>query len=214
MSKTLAICLGIIAVLLVLFFMRDTHTTQQQASMTVTESAGTPVPHSTGADFSDWREFTPPAGKFKVLLPGLPQHATDKFVDPTTNEPRKYETFVAVDEHESAFMISMITFPHAIDDKAVDEVLKSIVNEMLKRNKDNKIVSMKLGNFRYYKALDFSLANGDLVIEGKVIAHDDSLYVLSMISKNNNYSPQSLAYFVNSFVLIDTKTAPTATKSK
>jgi len=154
------------------------------------------------APFHKWREFTSPTGHFKVLLPGLPQHITDKIPDANTKEPRKYDTFVTADEAGPALMISVITFPKPIEIEAVEDTLKSIVNDMLNRNKNNNLKDMSIGVFRDYKSLDFSLTNGDLLIVGKVFANDDTLYVLSMINQNGAFDKKELDFFENSFEII------------
>lgn len=147
----------------------------------------------------EWREFSSDTGKFKVLLPTVPQHVTDMFADPKTREQRKYETFVAAGDNGSAFMISAITFPNNIDADNADETLKSAVADMLARNKDNKLNKMESGKFRNQRAIDFSLSNGDLLIVGKVFAHNNILYILSMINKADSFNPKELDFFSNSF---------------
>jgi len=160
-------------------------------------------------EFQNWREFSSQAGHFKVMLPRVPQHVTDKITDPKTKEPRKYDTFVAGDENGPAYMISAITNTKGDNEEASEDTLKQIVNEMLARNKDNKLNKMELNRFREFKALDFSMTNGEIIIAGKVFSHGDTVYVLSMINKSKAYNPQELDFFINSFdVLNSGVTAP------
>lgn len=156
-----------------------------------------------------WREFSSDTGRFKVLLPTLPQHVTDMFADPKTREQRKYETFVAAGDNGAAFMISAIKYPNTIDTSDKEETLKSAVADMLARNKENKLNKMELGKFRDQPAIDFSLTNGDLLIVGKVFSHNDILYILSMINKHSSFNPLELDFFVNSFDFTDNGRSPT-----
>ena len=160
----------------------------------------------------EWREFSSDTGRFKVLLPTLPQHVTDMYADPKTREQRKYETFVAAGDNGAAFMISAITFPNNLDADNGEETLKSAVADMLARNKDNKLNKMEVGKFRNQKAIDFSLSNSDLKIVGKVFSHNNILYILSMINKDSTFNGKEFDFFINSFDFVDNTRAPNGAK--
>lgn len=149
------------------------------------------------ASLKNWRTFKDPQGNFKVLLPAIPQHATDKIIDPDSGDMRHYSTYVASDDHGTAFMVSTITMPHQIKDGQLEEKLKSIVNEMLNRNKENKLQKMRLD--KQANALDFWLSNDQLVIAGRIIAYGNTVYVLSSVDNKDSYSQEELNFFVNSF---------------
>lgn len=160
----------------------------------------------------EWREFSSDTGRFKVLLPTLPQHVTDMFTDPKTKEQRKYETFVAAGDNGAAFMISAITFPNNLDADNGEETLRSAVSDMMIRNKENKLNKMESGKFRNNKAIDFSLSNGDLLIVGKVFSHNNILYILSMINKDATFNEKEFDFFINSFDFIDNGRTQTEVK--
>lgn len=168
------------------------------------ETTATAVPHSPEVpNFQDWREFTSKTGHFKALLPALPQHVTDTVTDPKTQQPRKYETFATAADNGAAFMINAITFSTPGEANAGEESLKAVVNDMLARNKENKLNTMNASTFRGARALDFSLSNGDVLIEGKVFAHDKTMYILSMINKKDSFNKKELDFFINSFDFVD-----------
>jgi hypothetical protein len=139
---------------------------------------------------------------------------TDKITDPKTKAPRKYDTFVAGNEKGPAFMISAITNPSSDNEEPSDETLKQIVNEMLVRNKDNKLNKMELSRFREFKALDFSMTNGEIIIAGKVFSRGETLYVLSMINKSKAFNQQELEFFINSFDVVNNSVEPAAAPLK
>lgn len=145
-----------------------------------------------------WREFKAPSGKFVALFPTLPQHVTDKVHD-ANGEIRKYETYVSADGVGPAFMLSTITLPNDDNKMQEDELLKSVVNDMLSRNKENKLQSMKTGKFRNLDAVDFALDNENVTISGKVFKEHNTLYVLSMINKDKLPHEEDLDFFINSF---------------
>jgi hypothetical protein len=155
------------------------------------------------ASFQDWKEFTSPSVKFKALFPSLPQHATEKIPDLETKELRKYDAFVSTDAQGNVFMISQMTFPKKLENGKMEEILKDEVNKILKRNKENKLKTMHYEKFHNFTALDFSMTNGDLLIAGKVLAHNNLAFVLSMMGKTDAFDRQKLDFFVNSFEVVD-----------
>lgn len=152
-------------------------------------------------NFHEWNEFSPGEGQFKVLLPAKPQHVSDVVVDQKTHEQRKYETFAIATDNGPAFMISVITLPES--NKPSEESLKAAVTDMLERNKENKLINMKMGLLHDNPALDFSIGNKDVLIEGKVLAHDNKVYILSMLGKEGSFDKKEFDFFVNSFDFVD-----------
>ena len=165
------------------------------------------LPHGLPAtNFHAWREFTAPNQEFRVLLPIVPQHVADKILDPETKESRKFDTFVAATDQGAAFMISAITFPRKLEGDGAEDVLKGVINDMLARNKDNQLHAMNFANFRNYKAMDFSLSNGELLIAGKVFIRGNALYILSMINRGDLFDGKELDFFINSFSILKDST--------
>lgn len=160
-------------------------------------------PLNAKSNFLDWKEFNQTDGTFKALFPVLPQRVTDKIADPLTSEPRKYDMYAAVDELGTGFIISTITFPTKVDSRDVETVLRSAVNDMLERNKDNKLKMTKIGKFSGADSLDFALENSQVTIAGKAILHNNILYVLSMADKTGDFNANELNFFVNSFHIIE-----------
>lgn len=168
------------------------------------------------SNFLNWREFRSPEGTFKVLLPSLPQHVADKVADPITREPRKFDMYATADENGTVYMISTTSFPNKVGDKNVEEVLRSVVNDMLERNKENKLKSAKLGSFRKSQSLDFALENADVTVAGKAFLQGNTMYVLSMLDKTASFKTAEFDFFVNSFDFdkVNEKAPPSEQKSQ
>lgn len=147
----------------------------------------------------DWHLFTPPSGEFKVLLPSLPQHATEKFDDPQTKKHRQYNMYVAEKENGSLFMISVITIGETQIDKSM---LSSVVNDLMARNPNALVKSLEISQFQDNPAIDFSIQNDDVLIDGKAFVVDNTLYVLTYASKSILYNKSEYQYFINSFSLV------------
>lgn len=155
------------------------------------------VQASADSDFHTWNEFTSENGLFKVLLPGIPQYVTDMVIDQKTLEPRKFETYALAANNGSAYVINVISLPP--DSKPDEAALKAAVTDMLDRNKENKLKHMEMGTLHGKPALDFSFNNNEVSIEGKVLSHQNQIYILSMIGKDDVFDKKNFDFFVNSF---------------
>lgn len=209
MSRLLTVLIAIIIFLIVFLtarYFKDLYTASPYTYEGVAEPEEEPSSvEPSGRDFHNWREFIAPYGHFKVLIPSLPQHVTDSIIDPKTKEVTKYNTFVSGGDKGPVFMVSVITFSQ-IEKESDEEVLKNVVADMLERNKENHLKSMSLGNFRQFKSLDFSLTNGNAAIAGKVLLDGDTVYVLSMVDKSEDFDAKKLEFFIKSFDLADATT--------
>lgn len=203
MSKTLSILIAIVVVTVSILLMYNLKNSYKLLPINDSQTeAETPLVDDT-TKLRNWREFSSSTGHFKVLFPTIPQHATDVISDPKTKEPRKYDTFVAAENGGPAYMVSAITFPRNLEDDMLEETLHSVVEDMLARNKANKLNSKDFGKIGKYKALDFVITNGEMSIAGKVFAEGDTLYILSLVTKSENFNKKDLDFFVNSFTMQD-----------
>jgi hypothetical protein len=156
-------------------------------------------------EFQNWREFKDAEGKFKVLLPSLPQHVKDRFPDPLTHVFRKYDAFVITDS-TPMIMIGAITLPEKLEGaQETEKVLKAVVDQIMSNNSKNHLESLVSGKFRSNPAIDFSMINGDATIVGKVFAHENTVYILTMGSSSVLFNPKEFSFFVNSFEPLDKK---------
>lgn len=160
------------------------------------------------SNFQDWKEFNQIDGRFNALFPALPQHVSDRIEDPITKEPRKYDMYATADENGTGFIISTITFPDKVDDHDSDIILRSAVNDVLARNKENKLKMIKVGKFHNSNSLDFALENKQVTVVGKAILHNNILYVLSVADKTSDFNVDELNFFVNSFHILDEDSLP------
>ncbi len=201
MSRTLTLLAALLVVVAAFLLLRNNTSDNKNATSVSTTSENKTVQDN--LKFIAWREFSFKPGHFKVLLPALPQHVSDTVLDPKTKEPRKYETFATASENGAAFMVNAITYSTPFEAQASEQYLKEAVTEMLARNTENKLNNMKVGTYRGLPVLDFSMNNGDLLIEGKILTHNETMYILSMINKKDAFNKSELNYFINSFEFID-----------
>lgn len=152
-------------------------------------------------EFNGWHEFIPPNGKFKASFPSLPQHATQKLEDPKSKESRQYEMYVSEMENGTIFMISLITMLDPQKGKIDEEVLKTVINDIVSTNPNSKVKQMKMGTYLDNPAMDFSVENGVVTIDGKAFIIGNTLYLLTSAAKIDSYKPNEFNYFLKSFKL-------------
>lgn len=188
------IVIGILTAFAVLFFLGLGSIKESYKLLPISASK-----EGSGTQFSSWKDFKAPDQKFSVMLPAYPQNAKQTMKDAKTKEVRKYDMYVAEKEDGSLFMISLIKFP---DSKETPEYIqKSVVNDLLAANPQNQLKSMKIGDYKGKKTLDFSIINNEMTVDGMAFSDGDTLYLLSGIFKNNVYHPEEYKYFINSFDL-------------
>lgn len=210
MTRAITIFIILLLIMFAFLFLRDFKSVSRQKNPI--EKTEIPEKHldsnlqaegESSANLHNWREFTSLKKNFKIFLPALPQHLADKVPDPATGEIRKYDTYLAAGDNGTAFMVNTITLSHKLDLKKADEALKNVVDEIISRNKANKLNEAKPGKFREYPALDFSINSNDTVITGKVFTDGNTIYILSMIAEPSRVKNDDMALFVNSFELLD-----------
>lgn len=172
------------------------------SNQSLTESSQPQIPAISDLQLQKWHEFTSPSGSFKVLLPTLPQHATERLDDPKTKEKRQYDMYVSEKDNGTIFMISIITLLDQKEAKLDESMLSSVMSDMLATNPENKVKLMQMGTYKQFPAIDFSIENNQLSIDGKAFIEGQTLYLLTSVGKINQYMKQEFDFFVNSFELL------------
>lgn len=150
------------------------------------------------SQYADWTEYTA-EGKFKVLLPVVPQHATESLAQP---EPRVYNMYVSEMADGTIFMISQIRFLGGIE-RTPQNLLSDIMRDMLKSNPDNELKDVNADVFQGFHAMDFSIVSPQREMLTKAFVKGKTLYVMTMIAKNAEARRSDFETFVNSFQLLD-----------
>lgn len=145
--------------------------------------------------FTEWRNFD--SQKFNVMLPAVPQNATQNITDPKTKEVRHYDMFIAQKSNGAMFMISLITFKGT----SPDTLQKTVINDLLASNPQNQLKDMKVGSFQDSKSIEFKIGNPDTTVKGVTFVVGNTLYLLTAVFPNQVYSDADYDYFIKSFHL-------------
>lgn len=149
--------------------------------------------------FTEWRKFDSSSGNFNVMLPAVPQNATQNITDPKTKEVRHYDMFIAQKGNGSIFMISLITFSSS--SISPETLKKTVINDLLAANPQNQLKEMKVGTSEDYTTLDFMIDNSNTTVKGFTFVVDNTLYLISAVFPNQYYNEAEYDYFTKSFHL-------------
>ena len=154
-------------------------------------------------NFNSWQSFKPRSGLFKVMLPHPPQYAKDLVPIPGSDQMRRYDMYASEKIDGTLFLISVITYPTEAEASESAEILKQIVEELMRSKPDNHLSNKKESRFKSYPALDFTIANQGFRVEGKVFMVGKAVYVLSYITRKDGFNKAEFQHFIDSFELTD-----------
>lgn len=146
-----------------------------------------------------WHQYTAPDKSFTVKVPSLPHHATDTFQEAKTKEKLKYELYVSANPSGSMYTISVIVLPKDKAKKYDESYVKDYLNQLFSNNPKNKINTLSTNTARQGKVVEFSVDNEEVNIEGKAFVNDNTLYVLSVTTRNAQKDSTESANFFDSF---------------
>ncbi|WP_068469411.1 hypothetical protein [Candidatus Protochlamydia phocaeensis] len=152
--------------------------------------------------FADWRQFTPQSGKFKVDLPAVPQYAKEFVNIPNTDKKRRYEMFVSEKLNGSIFMINLITYPPDFAIVSANELLHSVIEELVTSNPNSRLVDITDTTFQTLPAINFKLLNQDYEIQGIAFLLNKTVYQLGYVAKKDDVDEMDYKHFIQSFDLL------------
>jgi len=169
----------------------------------------------TVGEYQDWFPYESSVGGFKVMLPLLPQEASQTVIDPKTQQENHYQMYVAQENNGTIFMINVITYPSAPDAGGKLILLKGLMNGMVAADKKNELIEMTTTDYQGMPALHFSIENEERTIYAKEFMKGNTIYLLFVIAKPDQLqdAKAKFAYFVKSFNLLE-GAIPSATSSK
>lgn len=160
-------------------------------------------------DYQNWQEFASPSAAFKVLMPSIPQHVSDKSRDPKTKSIRKDDVYIAEKKNGTIFMIHAITYQSETEAKAAEgSLLQQFMQDMLASNPSNKLVASQPAVYKGQQSLDFVIENDSFYYNVREFLYENSLIVLSSISRKPLQGIKDFKFFINSFEFtpVDQKT--------
>jgi len=195
-SKWITIVVIIVILFLIVMFMKDNTKTMPSDMMKDAKQSSVT---SASTSIEDWKKFTSEDNQFSVMLPTIPQHASEAVPLPNGQGSIKYDMYLSQEKDGSTFMISMIHYPENFDTSNPDILLEGVMKEMLSGSEENALKSSEKKEFKTLPSLNFAINNKDFVIHGLTFLSGKTLYVLTMIDRNMAGSDNQFGQFVDSF---------------
>lgn len=145
-----------------------------------------------------WRHFEPNSGKFSVDLPVMPHQASETINDATTQQLRRYEMYVSEGQNETVYLINLITYPNEEDLDNHPKLFQSFIDDMLKANSNNELISSSPTQHQGLDGMDFKIKTQNATMNSKMFIEGRTLYVLSKVSKTET-DDGDFEKFVSSF---------------
>lgn len=150
-------------------------------------------------NFSTWTEFTPKSGLFKVFLPSPPQYGKDFVAQPGTDKKKRYDMYASEKVDGTLFLITVITYPSEIDTKSSADIMRQNIDELMHHKADNNLTKILEGVFQSHQSYEFTIENREFHVEGKSIQSGPRVFMLTYITKNDNFDQEEYKHFVDSF---------------
>lgn len=199
MSRVGIIIICLVIILLgVFYFTPSLRDTFKSSSGGISSSSA-----SESENFSTWKEFVPRSKLFQVLLPSQPQYAKDIVDVPGTDQKRRYDMYASEKIDGTLFLISVITYPPEVNTSFSEDIIKQTIDELRRSKPDNKLTKLEDNTFKEQRSFDFSLDSGAFHVEGKVFMVGKIVYVLSYITRLNEFDPTEYQHFIDSFELLN-----------
>ncbi len=143
----------------------------------------------------EWTEYSDPADKFVLTLPGDPVVSQNDIALSGTTISSSYVTSAVSDVQ---YILQYSTLPDNFVVTSLNEFYQGILIGML-GDSAGEIVSNKEAQFLENKGCEFLVKIGDNYSSGKMVLINKELYVILVISKTD--APSDYDKFINSFEL-------------
>lgn len=153
--------------------------------------------------FDSWREFTSAIGRFKVMLPTQPLHATESLPIQGQEYKLSYQMYAAEDMQGTTYSVNMITYPDEINLNNPRSVLENVMNELAGTNKEGELETMAFGTFAGVESLDFIIHTPQTIVSSRTFLVGQRLFLLTMIAKTHLHNSDNYIYFADSFEFVE-----------
>jgi hypothetical protein len=154
-------------------------------------------------NFATWNEFIPRSNLFKVLLPHAPQYGKDFLAIPKSEKKRRFDMYISEKIDGSLFLISVITYPPDYAAPPSNEMMRQNIEELIQNKSDNKLTKISNRPFEGRNALDYTIESKDFHVAGRSIHDDHVVYMLTYITRNENFDQEEYEHFIQSFHLLN-----------
>lgn len=154
---------------------------------------------------ANWISYNSPAGLFSVSLPGQPEYKSEIERDADGFAVRTNETYVAEDANHQLYTIYFVRYLSGEGQLPLPAgtLLNNTMYEMIDKLKGSHLLAFRKTTFKGKPALEFSIADQDLIMDNVAFVDKGDLYLLSITGKANLIKHESFEKFSQSFEFKD-----------
>lgn len=145
----------------------------------------------------DWVQYASDKGGFTIQFPKQPKVETHSFEVPDSTQPLELSEVKA--KSDAVFSVSYVDLPKKWRIFSAGTLLKAAMSVVHGHMPGTDLTDTKRLNHKNYPALDFTMKEGDTLIEGRLILVGSTLYKLTVTYPADAPREQQHETFLNSF---------------
>lgn len=158
-------------------------------------------------DGACWQDFVSSGGNYKVSFPSYPQHVSETLKLQGGKVSIKYDAYIAELGVEALYMVLIAEYPKTHVRPDPEAGLKAFLNGILSHGESSRLVEVEWQEFQGFSAVDFLVDNTGILLRGRAVMVDNSLYLIAMESHQSRFRQENFKYFVETFSLVKGKGA-------
>lgn len=146
-----------------------------------------------------WMDYTACDGKFRVLLPQVPEEESKVLPVPSQNKTLNYNELTSHQTKKVYYSISYIQLPNKWRMAGANRLLQGALDLIIEHIPGAKLLHKNMTNYRNYRAIDFHFSQGDEDVQGRLILVGMTLYRLTVVYPPDLAHQLQKTEFLNSF---------------
>jgi len=147
----------------------------------------------------EWQEFYPASHRFVVMMPVVPQYAHESVPASQGEGSVQYNMYFAQSRRGTTYLVNVIEYPPSFDLSNVDALLRGVAQEMVSGNSSNQLLKEDRKEILGCPSIDFVIKNDEVLAQTRAMLRGNTLFVLTVMDKEQEYLQTQFARFTNSF---------------
>lgn len=135
---------------------------------------------------------------FQATFPHKPKHAVSKIPFRTPKETVHYDSYVAISDDQTLYLLTTATYPVTPDPK---HSLQAFIQQLAGNSSNTRVVKEEETSFQNYPALDFTLVNKDFWTYGRAVLANNRVFILINSNGSEALAQKNFHTFAESLVI-------------
>lgn len=144
-----------------------------------------------------WKDFFSIPGRCHIQFPSDPQHLQQKMGE--EQDLLSYDVYVAGDSNKIVYFLLVASFPINMNEEQKHQCLEGFLSGILTNNPDNELVDAQIVHLEGKNGIDFQIKNGERHFQGRVLAHENLMYLLACECDKEYFSFEDFKKYLSSF---------------